>query len=302
MHGRLRDLPANIGNRQHQPGDHDTKRMQPAQERHDDRGEAIVGGKSEIELARLRCRLKDPRQAGHGSRDRQGLPYRPRLAVAGVSGGLRRVADDADAKAKLRTAHHDPEHHSQDEGDVEPRWKWQTKQIGRQPLVGGERRRLRKVLSVGVLQRAGDEIAQQLLRDVNQHQAREDFIDAERVAQIGDDARPGRPRRHSGDDHDRHDPIAVRVDRHLRDGRAPERADDILPLGADVPDFCTIAQTEPESDQDQRRRLAGDVLPLIGFDDWRDEDVEHRARAIVADRPKYDGADDHRQHDRADRA
>ena len=51
------------------------------------------------------------------------------------------------------------------------------------------------------------------------------------------------------------------------DARARKRADDVLPLGADVPDLGLIAERQAERDDDERRRLGRDVLPLVGGDD-----------------------------------
>ena len=76
MHRRLRHLPADIGDREHEPGEHDADGMQPAEERDDDRGEAIAGGEAEVELPELARRLEHAGEPRHRARDQQRRPDR----------------------------------------------------------------------------------------------------------------------------------------------------------------------------------------------------------------------------------
>ncbi len=81
VHGRLRHLPADIGDGQHDAGEEHAQRMQPPEERDDDRGEAVVGRES-----RASCCLNGPGQfqhagePGHAAADQQRQP--DRLACA----------------------------------------------------------------------------------------------------------------------------------------------------------------------------------------------------------------------------
>ena len=74
MHDRLRDLAADIGDREHDPGDDGAERMKPAEKRDDDRGEAIARGEAEIELAALRRRFQNAGEPRHSAGDQQRAP------------------------------------------------------------------------------------------------------------------------------------------------------------------------------------------------------------------------------------
>ena len=66
--------------------------------------------------------------------------------------------------------------------------------ILRQHLRRRERRGLREIMAVRVLPGPGDEIVQQLQRDIDQHQARKDLVDAD-SASSGTPGSPPRARR-----------------------------------------------------------------------------------------------------------
>ena len=56
----LRNLAAHIGDGEDQPREKDADRIETAEERNDDRGEAVAGGEAEIDLAELAHRLQMP--------------------------------------------------------------------------------------------------------------------------------------------------------------------------------------------------------------------------------------------------
>ncbi len=156
MHRGLRHLPADIGDRQHDARQHDADRMQPAEERDDDRGEAVARGKAEVELARLRRRLQHAGEPRHRAGDQQRRPDRVGGAIAGVARGLGRLADDAHAQAELGARHHQPEHAA----PARRRCRGRAGTAGRTDWPAAAGRRVNgavcgKVLAVRVLPRAG---------------------------------------------------------------------------------------------------------------------------------------------------
>ena len=85
------------------------------------------------------------------------------------------------------------------------------------------------------------------------------------------------------------------------DAGAGEAADHVLALGADVPDIGAEADREADRDDDQRRRLDAEVLPLAGVDQRLEEDLADRAEAVVAEQREDERADDHGQEHRDQR-
>jgi hypothetical protein len=57
----------------------------------------------------------------------------------------------------------------------------------------------------------------------------------------------------------------------------------VLAFCADVPDIGPEADGQAGTDQDQRRGLHPEVLPLVGVEQRRKEDARHRLDTVVAD-------------------
>ena len=98
MHGGLRDLAADIGDREHDSGDDRAERMKPAEKGNDDGGEAIARGKAEIELATLGRRFQNAGEPRHSARYQQRPPDHVVRVVARIFRRLGRFADDANPK------------------------------------------------------------------------------------------------------------------------------------------------------------------------------------------------------------
>ena len=112
----------------------------------------------------------------------------------------------------------------------------------RQKLRRGERRGLREIVPVRILPRAADQIVEHLQRDIDQHQGGQHLGHPIARLQERGDRRPGHAAHDPRRDHQRNDPEALRIGQSEGDARAGERADDVLPLGADVPDLGLIAE------------------------------------------------------------
>ena len=67
---------------------------------------------------------------------------------------------------------------------------------------------LRKVIALGVFPGAVDEVAQQQVRHVHEHQADEDLVGVETVAQQRHDCRPDHAAQHATDEHEDDDAAA----------------------------------------------------------------------------------------------
>ena len=161
----------------------------------------------------------------------------------------------------------------------------------RQRFGRGEGRSLREVVAVRILPGAADQIVEHLQRDIDEHQARKHLRDAVARLQQGRDRRPDHAAQNAGRDHQRDDPECGRVRQEKGDAGARQRADDVLPFGADVPDLRLVAERQSERDDDERRGLGQDVLPFVGGDDRRDESLVDRVRAVEADQLEDDRAE-----------
>ena len=110
-------------------------------------------------------------------------PHRAFGVEAAVARRVRRVADDADReavyRARLTTQKTSASAIATNEtraGTTVPDRVWRQ---GLRRRSSGAR--LREVVAVRVLPRSADQIVEHLQRDIDQHQAREDFVDAEPV-------------------------------------------------------------------------------------------------------------------------
>ena len=115
MHHRLRHLAADIGDGEDQRREKDADRMEAAEERNDDRGEAVAGGEAEVDLPELARGLENAGKPGHAAADQEGRPDRARGVEAAVARGAGRRADGADRKAVDRARREQPEHERQHE-------------------------------------------------------------------------------------------------------------------------------------------------------------------------------------------
>ncbi len=167
--------------------------------------------------------------------------------------------------------------------------------------AGGQGRGLREIMAVRILPRAADQVVQHLQRDIDQHEAGKHFGDPEARFQERRDRRPEHAAQNARRDYERDDPEPFSIGQGEGDARAGERADDVLALGADVPDLGLIAERKAEPDDDERRGLGQHVLPFVGGDDRRDKRLVDRARPVEADQLKDDCAEQHRQKDGGDR-
>src|SRR5260221_918825 len=112
LHRYLCALPADESQRPKQSRDQDADRVEPAQERDDDRGEAVARRDAWLQVADRPCDLDDAgksrERAGHGEGEQDEL-----LRVeAGETGSLGRGAHHADLKTlDGASEHHGRQHH-----------------------------------------------------------------------------------------------------------------------------------------------------------------------------------------------
>ena len=208
VHDRLRDLSADIGDGEDKAGEKDADRIEPPKERDDDRGEAVAGGKAEVDLPELAHDLENAGEARHAAADHQGRPDRARGVEAAVARRFRRRTDGPHREAVDRARHEEPEDKRQHNGDHKARRHHGSRYRVGQELRGGQRRGLREIMAVRVLPRAADQIVEHLQRDIDQHQGGEHLGDAEARLEERRDRRPGHAAQNARGDHERDDPKA----------------------------------------------------------------------------------------------
>ena len=127
-----------------------------------------------------------------------------------------------------------------------------------------------------------------MLGDVDQHQADQDLVGVEAVAQQRDDRRP-RPCRRAR----RRPAPAATIQRAACPWSAciatplgGDRADDELAFGADVPDVGAKADREAERDQQQRRRLHRQLGQRVGALHRLDEEHLQPAQRVLAEQQR----------------
>ena len=120
VHRGLRHLSADIGDGEDEAREEHADRMQPAEERDDDRGEAVARGKAEVDLAELAHHLENAGEAGHAAADHQGRPDGAGGVEAAVARRARGGADGAHREAVDRARLEHPENQRQHDGDDEP--------------------------------------------------------------------------------------------------------------------------------------------------------------------------------------
>ena len=105
LHHDLRVLAAEIGQRQQRPGEQDADRVQAAEERDDDRGEAVAAGDLVGELAHRPGDLAHAGKARCGAAEQQADPDHARGREAGIARRVWRLARDPHAEAGEAAIH-----------------------------------------------------------------------------------------------------------------------------------------------------------------------------------------------------
>ena len=122
-----------------------------------------------------------------------------------------------------------------------------------------------------------------MLGDVDQHQADQDLVGVEAVAQQRDDGGPEHAAEHAGEQDRGDDPAPGRPCRPAARRRRRDRADHELALGADVPDVGAEAHRQAERDQHQRRRLDRQLAQRVGVLRRLDEEDVEPAQRVLAE-------------------
>ena len=179
-----------------------------------------------------------------------------------------------------------------------PRWRACLRQDAGSSIA--EQPALREIQPFGIAQRPVDHRAEQQDRDIDQHQAGQDFVGVEAGAQEGRNRRPGHAAQHTGDAHERHNPQAGRFVQRQGHAAAGQRADHELALGADVPHPGPETHGQPGADQDQRRALHRQFGERVGLGQWLEEDQPDCPERILAEDGEQDEAGKDSEDDRED--
>ena len=271
--------------------------MQPSEEGDDDGGEAVIGRERRDHLPEGTCRFKDAGKACQPAAGQQRGPDGAPGIEPSIAGGGRCCADNADAEPEHGARHDEPRDERNDERNRHAQMHHGSRHHRGQELPVGEHARLREVEALGVLPRTAHQVVEQLNGDIGQHQAGEYLVDVEPRAQDCGYGGVGHAARDTGKAHGRQNPPALHAPGQQGDAGARQSAHDILSLGTDVPDVGAEPDGKPHRNQDQRRSLHAEVLPLVGVEQRSEEDLAHRAEAVVTDERKDDGAGQHgRQH------
>src|SRR5438477_1022637 len=174
----LRALAADEGEREEQRGDQYSDGMQPAKERHDNRGEAIARRDVGLEVVDGRRDLDDAGEPGERTGDREGHHGEPFVTEARKACGARRGADQLDLESAQRAAEHDrrPGDHQQrnDRAEMQPAALNQH----RHRRDGIEFGRGREVEAFRIAPWPAGEIVEQQFGDIDQHQRSENLTGA----------------------------------------------------------------------------------------------------------------------------
>ena len=298
---RLGEFAADVEHAHQDRRKDDPDRMQATDEGDDDRGESVAGGNVRRQLAERAGDLEPTGEPRHRTGEQQRRPERLARRKASVARRRRRQAADLKLEAGVGAKEQDPERGHGDEraerADVDPVAAVQARHLRR--LQEGDR--LREVVAVRVLPRPVDEVVEKLLGDVDEHQADEDLVGVEAVAQQGDDRRPEHAAEHAAGEHRQEEPVAGVLAREHRDAAGGDRADDELPFGADVPDVGAKAHRQAERDQQQRRRLDRELGQRVDALHRLDEEDREAAQRVLAEENEQAGADDDRDRERDQR-
>ena len=167
--------------------------------------------------------------------------------------------------------------------------------ILRQVAASGE------AVAVGVAQEIERHRRLNGLGHIDEHERDEDLVRLEADAQEGGDRRPEHPARKTGDDHQgKNQPAGF----HWIEGEAgsggSQCADDILALGADVPNARTEAEGQANRDKDQRACFDEKLGPRIRSEIAEDRIVKDRPDRLerrLAEKGEDTTANDHGDHD-----
>ena len=197
-------------------------------------------------------------------------------------GRVRVEADRADLVAERSAVEDHPEHQHRRQRDedadvqaLQDRVAPEHRQLRARDDVVGDRDVL--LVRVGVLQRAAavEQPDREPDRDPVEHDRRDHLVGARDRLQRARDARPDRAGQAAGD-HRQHD---VQQRRHALERRTDpdreDRAEDVLPLAADVEQAAAERERDREPGEDQRRRAQQRLLQ-----------VERGDRAVVGARPR----------------
>jgi hypothetical protein len=154
-----------------------------------------------------------------------------------------------------------------------------------------------------VLPGAVDQPAQQHLGHVDQHQADQDLVGVEAVAQQRHDGGPGHAAQHAGqqDQHTMPRPIQASGARPASPPSRRPGAEHELPFGADVPDVGAVAHRQAQRDQDQRRGLDRQLRQRVQALHRLDEEHLQAAQRVLAQQHEQHHADQHRERQRQQR-
>jgi hypothetical protein len=160
---------------------------------------------------------------------------------------------------------------------------------------------LREVVAGRVLPGAIDQVAQHHVGHVHQHQADQDFIGIEAVAQQRGDAGPHHAAGHARQQNGQHDPAAGGLVGHQRHAAGKHGTNHKLSFGADVPDVGAEAHRQPQRNDQQRRGLDHQLAHGIRRLDGLPEEHLQAAHRVLAQGREQQHADDHGDHQRQDR-
>ena len=280
--------------------------MQPAEEGHDNRREPIAHVEIDADLPRRPRHLEHPchpRKRPGGAQTEQDQPCRVHTREPRRP---RRLARQANVIAQdVPVQQHIGQDHRQKRRHHAPMHARPGNHLG---IMGGlvllQVPRARKPVPLGIAQQPQRHLRQQLLGHIDQHQRHEDLVRAEPNLQDGRDHRPGPAANRAPDDHQRKDePRFHRVKGQPHPGAA-QRADDILPLGPDIPDPRPEPEAQPDGNQNKRRPLHQQLRPVIKSElpeQRLPEDRPDRLDRVLAQSRKQRAPRDHGDHHGHDR-
>ena len=238
--------------------------------------------------------LERTRQTRGAARDHQGRPQCLARREAGIPCGRGRQAADLLCEtgpgAKQEYPHGADAEQREEHADADPRAFEQARDTRHRVEVLG----LRKIEPLRILPGPAHQITQHLHRNIHQHQADQDLVGVEPVPQHRRDGRPQHAPQDPRENHRHHDPCAGCLVGQQRHTAGKDRAQDVLPLGADVPDIGAKTYRQPEGDDQQRRGLDQQFAHRVpAFDRLPEKHLEAAQRVF----PQGDKQDDP-DHDR----
>ena len=156
---------------------------------------------------------------------------------------------------------------------------------------------LGKAIALRIAPGTGDQIDQDELRHIGQHQAGQDLVGVEARAQPGGDGGPGHAAQHAGQDHRRHQPARYAVVESQRPSPPPASAP--IVYWPSAPMFQTLARKPSDSPVAIRisgRRLDQQLGSAVAGGQRLDEEGVERLAGVLA----QDGEDQRRGDERED--